>query len=310
MGPLISVIIPTFRRVPLVKRAVQSVLRQTYTAIEVIVVIDGTDDGTRAVIDGLNDPRTVVIETGCNRGPAEARNVGIRQATGHYAALLDDDDEWLPEKLERQMMLVRHHGLENQDFLATCRVELRLTTGGSTTQPTELYRASADLGEYLLDRGSPFRQVGMIATGTVLFPRSLALRVPFVNDDMHEDWSWLLLSVVRERTPVVMCEDALSVYYVDPNTASLSKRPNWRGSLAWGRRYRTLMSARAFAGLLATTTIWRAKRQHDWRGFFEIAQAMRREGSATLMHWLMFYGVVAMPIEYAEKIRLKVKLWK
>ena len=99
---LVSTVIPTYRRPDLVKRAVQSVLAQTYKAIEVVVVIDGVDDGTRAVIDNLNDPRTRVIETGINRGPAEARNIGVLAAAGSYIALLDDDDEWsfrdLPEQ--------------------------------------------------------------------------------------------------------------------------------------------------------------------------------------------------------------------
>ena len=76
--PLISVVIPTFRRGELVQRAVQSVLRQTYACFEVIVVIDGVDDGTRARIDHLGDARTHVLETGRNQGPAEARNHGVR----------------------------------------------------------------------------------------------------------------------------------------------------------------------------------------------------------------------------------------
>jgi glycosyltransferase involved in cell wall biosynthesis len=306
MEPVISVVIPTFRRPLPVKRAVQGVLRQTYTALQVVVVIDGTDDGTRAAIDGLNDPRTVVVETGCNRGPAEARNVGVRHATGRYIALLDDDDEWVPEKLERQMTLIRQSGLAEREFLASCRVQAR-TGERCRILPTELYRSGDDPGEYLLDRRSPFRQSGLIASGTLLFPRSLALRVPFVSDAMHEDWSWLLLCLVRERTPIIMSEEALFIYHLDPHAASLSKRDDWRGSLAWGRRYRGLMSARAFAGLLATTTVWRAKRQHDRCGFYEIARAMRREGSASLMHWLMFCGVVLTPTGFAETIQRKVK---
>ena len=80
--PLISVVIPTFRRRELVQRAVQSVLRQTYPSFEVIVVIDGVDDGTRARVDQMGDARTRVLETGRNQGPAEARNHGFGTLRG------------------------------------------------------------------------------------------------------------------------------------------------------------------------------------------------------------------------------------
>ena len=115
--PLISVVIPTYRRSDLVRRAVQSVLRQTYTSFEIIVVIDGMDDGTRDCLDQLGDSRIRVLETGRNQGPAEARNYGVRHATGDYVALLDDDDEWTKQKLERQLSLLQKLGLAGRDFL-------------------------------------------------------------------------------------------------------------------------------------------------------------------------------------------------
>jgi glycosyltransferase involved in cell wall biosynthesis len=300
--PLISVVIPTFRRHELVQRAVQSVLRQTYTSVEVIVVIDGVDDGTRARIDHLRDARTRVLETGHNQGPAEARNHGVRRAVGDYVALLDDDDEWTEQKLERQIHLVERLGLAGREFLISCRVIGR-TPEGTYVWPEHLFQAGGDLSEYLLDRRSPFSRPGMVCSGTLLFPRSLALRVPFAPDTVHEDWSWLLLCVVRDRTPLVMCEEPMFIYHLDPESVSLNKQANWRSSLEWGRRYRAQMSGVAFAGLLATTTAWRAKRQGSWRDFMEIARAMDREGDANALHWQMLISVMLLPPEIAEKLR-------
>ena len=148
--PEVSVVIPTHRRPHLVTRAVLSVLRQTYTSFEVVVVIDGVDDGTRAALAGLGDARVRVVETGQNQGPAGARNIGAEVATGTYLALLDDDDEWTPEKLERQMQRVSDFG--GKEFLMSCRVIGR-TPKGDYVWPERLYRMGEDIGEYLLDPG-------------------------------------------------------------------------------------------------------------------------------------------------------------
>jgi glycosyltransferase involved in cell wall biosynthesis len=301
--PLISVVIPTFRRRELVQRAVQSVLRQTYPSFEVIVVIDGVDDGTRARVDQMGDARTRVLETGRNQGPAEARNHGVRHAVGDYVALLDDDDEWMEQKLERQVHLFQRLGLAGRDFLISCRM-IGKTPERSYVWPEHLFRAGGDLSEYLLDRRSPFSRLGMVASGTLLFPRSLALRVPFPRDPVYEDGSWLLLCVARDRTPLVMCEEPMFIYHLDPEDVSRNKQSNWRASLEWGRSYRAQMSGAAFAGLLATTTAWRAKRQGGgWRAFIEIARAMHREGDATALHWLMLISVMLLPPDIAEKLR-------
>src|ERR1700712_2010067 len=104
--PLVSAVIPTHRRPHLVIRAIESVLRQTYLRVEVIVVIDGLDTETREVVERLNAPSVICIETGGKVGPAEARNIGVRLARGKFIALLDDDDEWTPDKILIQLKLL------------------------------------------------------------------------------------------------------------------------------------------------------------------------------------------------------------
>ena len=109
---LISVIIPTYKRNPnMVKRAIQSVLNQSYQTIELIVVDDSPDDfdGRPAVeemILSLNDNRVKYIQHPKNMGACAARNTGIKNSKGEYLAFLDDDDEWLPLKLEKQIKLM------------------------------------------------------------------------------------------------------------------------------------------------------------------------------------------------------------
>ncbi len=101
--PLVSVIIPTYNRAVLVKRAIQSILDQTYDNFEVIVVDDASTDSTVTVIANIEDERLKYIRHEVNGHASAARNTGIASAKGELIAFLDDDDEWFPSKLEKQV---------------------------------------------------------------------------------------------------------------------------------------------------------------------------------------------------------------
>lgn len=103
-NPTVSVIIPTYNRAHLVGRAIQSVLNQTYQDVEIIVVDDGSTDNTEEVVNSFNDNRIRYIRRKENSGTSAApRNTGIKITRGKYIAFQDSDDEWLPQKLEKQM---------------------------------------------------------------------------------------------------------------------------------------------------------------------------------------------------------------
>lgn len=108
MSKLISVVIPTHNRADLLPRAINSVLNQTYIDFEIIVVSDGSTDNTSEIVNGFTkaDDRVKFIEYAPAKGGNVARNTGIDAAKGEYIAFLDDDDEWLPEKLQKQIEIV------------------------------------------------------------------------------------------------------------------------------------------------------------------------------------------------------------
>lgn len=103
--PRVSVVIPTYNRAYLLRKAIESVLHQTFTDFELIVVDDGSTDNTKEVIGSIADPRIKYL-TQPNKGVAAASNTGIRAAAGEFVAFLHSDDLFLPEKLAAQMAMV------------------------------------------------------------------------------------------------------------------------------------------------------------------------------------------------------------
>ena len=101
----ISVIIPTYNRRNTLPRAVESVLNQTYKPIEIIVVDDGSTDGAKEMCSEMYPLVRYIYQA--NSGVSSARNTGIKSASGDWIALLDSDDEWLPDKLDRQVKLLQ-----------------------------------------------------------------------------------------------------------------------------------------------------------------------------------------------------------
>src|SRR6267154_2040853 len=97
--PDVTVVIPTLNRPDLVTRAVRSALAQTVDTIEVLVVVDGPDDATRTTLASIPDARLRVVALPERGGAPNARNVGVSEARASWTALLDDDDEWLANKL-------------------------------------------------------------------------------------------------------------------------------------------------------------------------------------------------------------------
>lgn len=113
---LISIIIPTYNRVQFLIETIDSILSQTYSNFELIIVSDGSNDNTKQKVNQIKDPRIKFIELEKNYGyPAKARNEGIKISKGEYIALCDDDDLWEKNKLENQLEFIKR----GYDFIFT-----------------------------------------------------------------------------------------------------------------------------------------------------------------------------------------------
>ena len=109
--PLISVITPTYNSERFIRKTIESAQAQTYTNWEMIIVDDCSTDRTVEIIEELkeHDSRIQLIKLNENCGPAIARNVAIERAKGRYLAFWDCDDQWMPEKLEKQLKFMQEH---------------------------------------------------------------------------------------------------------------------------------------------------------------------------------------------------------
>ena len=185
---VVSVIVPTYNRARMVVESVESVLAQSFSDFEVIVVDDGSTDTTREVISAFTDDRIHYIYQD-NRGRSAARNRGIEASEGEYLAFLDSDDLFLPEKLEVQTATLDTRpeiGVVYSDGYF-CDEEGRSLMRFSDFHP--------ELGDgFVLDR---IVRYNFIETATPLIRRTCFDRVGLFNEALvtHEDWEmWIRLA--------------------------------------------------------------------------------------------------------------------
>jgi len=149
-GPLVTAIIITYNRPGLVRRAVQSVLAQGYEPLEIIVVEDGSDSGVKAWLNENGHSEKVrYVRHDRNRGLAAARNTGLRLARGEYVSYLDDDDEWLPEKIWKQVEFAERQD-DGYDVIC-CGIQLVDLHGETTRIPRMSGRIRSQIGLEGLD---------------------------------------------------------------------------------------------------------------------------------------------------------------
>ena len=207
----ISVIIPTFERKHLIGRALDSVLKQTQPAREVIVIDDGSSDGTAGWIKKAY-PSIILIDQK-NRGVSAARNTGIRNAKSKWVALLDSDDEWLPEKLEAQVKLLQKN--ENKLFCHTNEIWIR---NGVRVNPMKKHQKFG---------GMIFNEcldICRISPSSSLFCRALLDDVGWFDETLPicEDYDlWLRITA---KYPVLFVDEPLIIKY-GGHSDQLSRRP-------------------------------------------------------------------------------------
>jgi len=189
--PIVSVIIPVYNRRDTLKNAIISIKKQLFTNFEALIVDDGSTDGTSDILTDFQDDRFKLIRQK-NNGVSAARNTGIRFSLGKYIAFLDSDDEWLPEKLQKQM-----------NFLTT-------NTSARICQTEEIWmRRGIRVNPPLKYRKSPFFKDSVsyciIGASTVLAEKSLLVEKGLFDEKLPvcEDYDLWIKILLDMNIPLI-----------------------------------------------------------------------------------------------------------
>lgn len=299
--PDVSVVIPTRFRPDLVTRAVRGVLAQTVDTIEVVVVIDGSDDITRAALAALADHRIQVLELTEPGGAPNARNVGVRAARGAWTAFLDDDDEWLPAKLEVQLELAK--AAEVARPVVACRLVNR-TPRAESILPRRLPAPGEPLSEYLTVRRGLFYGEGFIQTSTIMAPTGLLREVPFaVGLRRQQELDWTLRAVRRPGVGLIVAEEPLVIWHQDEDRDRISHEMPWESQLAWLRDSRELFTPRAYAAFTMSVLSSMAAPTRSPRVFRRLLGVARDYGRPAPVDYLTFLRIWAVPPGLRRRLR-------
>lgn len=204
---------PAYNAVSTIARAIESVLAQTYPTLELIVVDDGSSDGTGLTVAGYarRDPRIQSFRNEGTKGVSASRNRGVRAARYDWIAFLDSDDYWLPDKLEAQMQVITADGSCGLCFTASSFIN-----------------AAGQRSSYILHapRRVTYGQLlsqNIISCSSVLARRSDLLDAPMVcNPMIHEDYaSWLAL--LKKYPYAAGVDRPLLVYQISTGSRSGNK---------------------------------------------------------------------------------------
>ena len=217
--PLISVVIPTFNRSKVLERAINSVLHQTYSNLECIVVDNNSTDETNIILDNIIDKRLKILKINNSGIVAKSRNLGMSESKGEYIAFLDSDDWWRLEKLEYSVKelekgfdLIYHHLLimrERNDSNIFSRKLIKARGTGNNTF------------EYLIKKGNP------IPLSSVVIKKDVINSINGFNENPEivggEDFlSWILLA--RKKYKFKYISKVLGYYFQSSDALSSSSK--------------------------------------------------------------------------------------
>jgi GT2 family glycosyltransferase len=227
--PTVSVVVPTYNRSATLGPTIESVLAQTMTDIELLVVDDASTDETETVVAGYDDGRVRYLRHDRNRGGSAARNTGIEAARGRYVALLDSDDVWDPRKLERQVACLESR---SDDWVAAyCGFE-RQRTGTNSRLRTVVDRLlppaetpGLEGGEELVAESLLLRGFSTGGSSTLLVERETIQRMGGFDESFQRQQDWEFRNrLLREGRLAYVDEVLMTKHQSSPPPAEAVER--------------------------------------------------------------------------------------
>lgn len=203
---MVSVIIPTYNRGYIIKKSIESILKQTYKNLELIIVDDNSTDDTKAVVEGFQDKRVKYVRLETNKGACYARNLGVKLSSGKYIAFQDSDDVWHEGKLEKQKEFIESHNLD----VVGCRMAIHLEEGINIfPRSVELTRENIYLENFM-------------STQLIFGKRECFIEEKF-DERLPRFQDWELVIRLVNKYKVKILDDVLVDTYIQNN--SITKSP-------------------------------------------------------------------------------------
>ena len=215
---LISIIMAAYNAEKTIELAIGSVLSQSYRNWELIVINDCSTDKTASLVESIADPRVRLIHNEVNSGVSFTRHRGVEEAKGEWIAILDSDDAWAPEKLEKQ---VQRQIEKNADLLFTASSFMN-----ADGEPIDwVLHAPEEIGYRTLLKQN------LISNSSVLVRKALYQAHELQGDDMHEDFAcWL--RILKSGIKAYGVDEPLLIYRLSSTSKSGNKlkaaKMNWK----------------------------------------------------------------------------------
>lgn len=233
--PLISVVIPAFNREKSITDCINSVLNQSFSDFEIIVVDDGSSDNTAARVKEFSDARVNYFYQD-NAGGSKARNTGILAARGKYIAFLDSDDQFLPFHLERALS-----DMNSGDTVVSFS-QIKVDRGGEIffLKPPASIKINQHVSEYLLaDRG-------FIQTSTLVLPTALAKETLFDEKLKYGQDTDFAIRISQNGGSFIMRKDPSVLWDDKWNEKRVSSKIDFKNRIEWLNRVRSAITDKAY----------------------------------------------------------------
>ncbi|WP_270753731.1 glycosyltransferase family 2 protein [Leuconostoc lactis] len=227
MTPKVSVIITSIGR-PELRAAIDSVKNQTYKNIEIIVVLDGS------LPDGIDNQDVQVIYLDHVKNGNISRNIGITASRGEFIALLDDDDIFYPNKIQKQVeQVMKIEDVTKVVLYTNVKLFYSKSNVSKNLRVSQINRDEKVL-DYLFQRNN----TGFIQTSTLFAHRSIFLNNLFDETvPKHQDWDWLINVQNNLDVQFKLVDDILVEYRINSLGSSVGTQNKWRYSLTWFSKY-------------------------------------------------------------------------
>jgi glycosyltransferase involved in cell wall biosynthesis len=263
--PLVSVILPTYNRAKLLPRSVESVLNQTYKNFELIIIDDGSTDNTKEVVQEYirKDKRVIYLKHRKNKGGSAARNTGIKKAKANYIAFQDSDDEWIYNKLEKQVKIIKKSSYSKK-VIYTSFVKV-VGTGAYYLPGKDVNKKRGMIYKELL-RGN------FIGFPTILIDKECFKRVGLLDERFPRNQDWELFLRISKKYPFCFIDEPLLLSFQPKESIST----NHLGFI----EARKLILERHFADIKKSKKLW-SKFECDIGGH-QLRYGDKREGLSRL----------------------------